>query len=139
MSDTKTDEATKTYTPERQAGEWMPAVVLDEQAERIQELERREALLTANVVACERRRSYHPPKPPVSMNDAEVHAWSLDEMAIDLAMVDTYTALTAAGFPWPTEPVDGETEADEPHDCDKEYRADCASCNGVAPGDVGRW
>lgn len=71
--------------------------------------------------------------------DLLVHTWSLDEMAIDLAMVDTYTALTAAGFPWPTEPVDGETEADEPHDCDKEYRADCASCNGVAPGDVGRW
>lgn len=35
---------------------------------------------------------------------------------------------------------DGDVVADEPeHDCDKEYRHDCASCNGVAPGDVGTW
>lgn len=68
--------------------------------ERIVELERREALLTANVIACERRRSYRAPKPPMSMNDAEVRAWSLEEAAIDLAMVNTYIALTEAGFPW---------------------------------------
>lgn len=30
--------------------------------------------------------------------------------------------------------------ADEPaHDCSKEYRPDCASCNGVSPMDVGTW
>jgi len=25
------------------------------------------------------------------------------------------------------------------HDCDREYRKDCARCNGVNPGDVGTW
>lgn len=31
-------------------------------------------------------------------------------------------------------------EGDEQrHDCDREYRSDCARCNGVAPGDVGTW
>ena len=106
MSDTRADEATKTYTHVQD--DISPCCEAYEAVREeltflkgsIAELERREALLTANVVACERRRSYHPPKPPMSMNDAEVRAWSLDEMAIDLAMVDTYTALTEAGFPW---------------------------------------
>ena len=88
---------------------WQHVTVSDDLAHarvRIAELERREVLLTANVTACERRRSYHPSKPPVSMNDAEVRAWSLEDAAIDLAVVDTYAALIEAGFPWPTEPVD---------------------------------
>ncbi len=25
------------------------------------------------------------------------------------------------------------------HDCDREYRADCARCNGVSPMDAGCW
>ncbi len=91
-------------------------------SERILELERREALLTANVIACERRRSYRAPKPPMSMNDAEVHAWSLDEMAIDLAMVNTYAALTEAGFPW-RQPVCPE--------CGETFSYDCWRCVGA--------
>lgn len=37
--------------------------------------------------------------------------------------------------------VESAAEADEQgrHDCDREYRADCARCNGVSPMDAGCW
>lgn len=111
MSDTKTDEATKTYTPERQAGEWMPAVVLDEQAERIQELERREALLTADLLAHMAFLEARADLFEHGEDEDWIHAVDGPFVVATHRLSETHTALTEAGFPWPAEPVDGETEA----------------------------